>query len=231
MLKEPELAMGIQIAERGDDYVVVLNNLFVIRYDDELVQELDQLKRQIASEAELAPVVSEKAEQDRLIAWLDKRPLSAPVKPVPRKTALTVLGFIHLGPIPPLHPAPATPASIYGHLPFAGVASGSERFYRYECYPTSKRIVGDQVAAGTFAAPERDTAYINSGLGAVARYALPSLLPACWRYELTPPAGTLVHYGASVPLYGQSGGGVEVLFPSRFTDTKRNPALKIEPIF
>ena len=53
----------------------------------------------------------------------------------------------------------------------------------------------------------------------MARYALPQLLPACWRYELRPPGNTAVHYGASVPLFGQSGGGVEVSFPSTFKNS------------
>jgi hypothetical protein len=37
-------------------------------------------------------------------------------------------------------------------------------------------------------------------------------LPACYRYELQPDANTDIECGASVPLYGQSGGGVEVKF-------------------
>ena len=48
---------------------------------------------------------------------------------------------------------------------------------------------------------------------AVARFALPNLMPACYRWELQPDSGTLIECGASVPLYGQSGGGVEVRFP------------------
>jgi hypothetical protein len=37
-------------------------------------------------------------------------------------------------------------------------------------------------------------------------------MPACYRYELQPDANTDIECGASVPLYGQSGGGVEVKF-------------------
>jgi hypothetical protein len=42
--------------------------------------------------------------------------------------------------------------------------------------------------------------------------------PACFRWELQPPANELIECGASVPLYGQSGGGVEVRFPRSTTN-------------
>jgi len=70
--------------------------------------------------------------------------------------------------------------------------------------------------------PTTDLLLVPSGLAAVARYALPSLLPARWRYELRPAAGTPIRYGATIPAYGQSGGGVEVMFP--------NPFMNVEPI-
>jgi hypothetical protein len=53
----------------------------------------------------------------------------------------------------------------------------------------------------------------------VARFALPNFLPACFRWELQPVAGTTLECGASVPLFGQSGGGVEVKFVSQ-TDNR-----------
>jgi hypothetical protein len=237
MAKHPELAMGIQVAERQDGYVVVVNDRVVIKYGPEIVGELDNLNKRFA---ELSRSRKLGDTQDLIVDWINGLNLSKPVKPVQRDVAFSFLGFIHLGPIVPLPPAPpAPPASppppappaIYGHLPFHGIASGNDRFYRYECYPTSRRIVGKTVAGGTFAVPELDAHFINSGLGAVARYALPSLLPACWKHELIPPSSTLVHYGASVPLYGQSGGGVEVFFPNGFTAAANIPLVKVEPIF
>ena len=83
----------------------------------------------------------------------------------------------------------------------------------------------------TFASPKLDASFINSGLGAVARYALPSLLPACWRYQLTPASGTTVYYGACVPQFGQSGGGVEVMFPTVFPNHGPIPKPTVLPIF
>lgn len=74
------------------------------------------------------------------------------------------------------------------------------------------------VLAGTFAFPASELPLVPSGFAAVGRYALPDLPPACTRYELHPPTNTLVDCGASVPLYGQSGGGVEVCFQHGFTN-------------
>jgi len=60
----------------------------------------------------------------------------------------------------------------------------------------------------------------------VARFALPSLMPACYRYELQPVTGTVIECGAAVPLYGQSGGGVEV----KFTSLTKNRCPIADPI-
>jgi hypothetical protein len=72
--------------------------------------------------------------------------------------------------------------------------------------------------------------FTPTGLSAVGRFALPLLFPACWRYELTLPLGTRLFYGASVPLYGQSGGTVEVMFPDLFTNVGPIPPPTVLPI-
>jgi hypothetical protein len=90
--------------------------------------------------------------------------------------------------------------------------------YRWEACPTSLRIDfkanPPTIAQDTYAAPASEVPFALTGFAAVARFALPSLKPACFRYELQPVAGTTIECGAAVPLYGQSGGGVEVKFPS-----------------
>ncbi len=70
------------------------------------------------------------------------------------------------------------------------------------------------IAKDTYAAPASEAPFAPTGFAAVARFALPNLMPACFRWELQPVAGTHLECGASVPLYGQSGGGVEVKFTS-----------------
>ena len=70
------------------------------------------------------------------------------------------------------------------------------------------------IAQDTYAAPASEAPFALTGFAAVVRFALPTLMPACFRYELQPVTGTTIECGAAVPLYGQSGGGVEVKFTS-----------------
>lgn len=118
----------------------------------------------------------------------------------------------------PLPPPPARPSSIYGHLPFFATTFSETIIYRWEAFPTSRRIDRTKnpptIATDTYAAPASELTFAPTGFAAVARFALPNLLPACFRWELQPIAGTKLECGASVPLYGQSGGGVEVRFTS-----------------
>jgi hypothetical protein len=97
----------------------------------------------------------------------------------PSSKSLLVL----LAPTHPLPPPPAPPPVVYGRLSFAGLAGPQDKFYRYESFPTSKRINRRtrQIAPGTFASPASELALIPRGFAAVARYALPSLFPARWR--------------------------------------------------
>jgi hypothetical protein len=113
------------------------------------------------------------------------------------------------------------------------VCGGKDVYYRYEQFSTSVRI--DRMAhavirTDTYAAPASEKRFTPTGLSAVGRFALPSLLPACWRYELTPTPGTRIFYGASVPLYGQSGGAVEVMFPDPFQNNGAIPPPTVLPI-
>lgn len=127
-----------------------------------------------------------------------------------------MLAFI-VGPLLPLPAPPPRPASIYGHLPFGTKTAGDTVIYRWEAFPTSRRIkrtpTGGTIDRDTYGAPASEIPFAPTGFSALARFALPNLLPACFRWELQPPANELIECGASVPLYGQSGGGVEVRFP------------------
>jgi len=122
-----------------------------------------------------------------------------------------------VGPLAPLPGPPPRPASLYGHLPFGAKTDPDMLIYRWEAFPKSRRIVrtaaGGQIARDTYAAPASEVPFAPTGFAALARFALPNLMPAMYRWELQPVAGTFIECGASVPLYGQSGGGVEVRFP------------------
>lgn len=127
------------------------------------------------------------------------------------------VAFILLGPVGRLPLPPPRPPYVYGHLQFHGTTEVDDIFYRYEPFPTSRRIHQSTktIDAATFAAPASEAPFTPTGFSAVARFALPSLFPARWRWELQPVAKTGIKCGASVPLYGQSGGGVEVMFVSK----------------
>lgn len=136
-----------------------------------------------------------------------------------REGAVIPLRFV-INPAGPFLPPPSPPLMIFGHLPYAGTCGEGQVFYRWEPFPSSRRIdqVSGGILPGTFTAPASEVPFVASGFGAVGRFALPNLSPACWRWELRPPGGTIFRCGASVPLYGQSGGGVEAEFPAGFNN-------------
>lgn len=146
-------------------------------------------------------------------AWIENViPLAVRITPVP--------------PPPPGSPVIGTPGGSvaaapvaatvpYGHLMFQSHTAARDVFYRWEAFPTSRRIIPTKrtIAANTFASPASEVPFMPTGFAAVGRCALPNPFPSCFRWELQPVAGTLIRCGASVPLFGQSGGGVEVMFP------------------
>jgi hypothetical protein len=112
---------------------------------------------------------------------------------------------------------PAPPTHIYGHLCFTRTSEPNDVFYRFEPWPKSYRIDPSkrEISPGTYACPASEQPFVPTGFAAVGRYALPNIAPACFRWEIQPNAKTKFACGASVPLYGQSGGGVEVCFLNR----------------
>jgi hypothetical protein len=126
-------------------------------------------------------------------------------------------------PAPPPTRPDLVPAGVFnpsaprGHLPFMTKAKPGVRFYRCEAWPRSLRLSpsgSSSIAADTFASPQKERPFLPSGFAAVARCALPSWFPACFMYEFEPAPRTPMRCGAVVPMFGQSGGGVEVLFTS-----------------
>lgn len=115
----------------------------------------------------------------------------------------------------------------YGHLPFRKVtATDHERFVRFTLFPTDRRVDPDtgEVLPGTFAAPASEERVVHGGFAAVGRFALPSLHPAVWRRDIIPPANTPYMAGAVVPMFGQAGGGAEVMQQLSPGSAHRKPA-------
>jgi hypothetical protein len=83
-------------------------------------------------------------------------------------------------------------------------------FFRAIWQPKDFRFVGGSLAKGTYLIPENDSKLFNTGFGGVGRYALPIPLPCIHIFEYVVPASTIIEVGTVEPLFGQSGGGVEV---------------------
>jgi hypothetical protein len=210
-LNEPEVGMGIQVGKRedNDEFVLVISAQTAAIIDDEAIGQLSELRQRywLSRDADWAQQISD-FEQ-----WRRGLPPSRPIIPVPPAIAavvapLLVRGF-KIGP-------DAIPSPPPKHLPFQTVTGGDDVFYRWEPYPTSRRVLqsSSNVLPETYAAPYSEAQFVPTGFGAVGRFALPSVFPACWRWEIQPNAGTQIRCGASIPLFGQSGGGVEVMFPN-----------------
>jgi hypothetical protein len=154
---------------------------------------------------------------EKWLARLNEAPVLAAATPVEAWLSFWN-AFSPVTPNFPLPPPPPRPSWIYGHLPFSTSTYPETIIYRWEAFPTSRRIDRNAnpptIAANTYASPASEAPFALTGFAAVARFALPNLMPACFRWEIQPVAGTRLECGASVPLYGQSGGGVEVKFTS-----------------
>ena len=88
--------------------------------------------------------------------------------------------------------------------------TSAERFLRYISSPSDRRFTGSNLLPGTYLTTDLESKTANSGFAAVGRFALPLPVPACTviEYELSP--GTVIDVGTVAPLFGQSGGGVEI---------------------
>ena len=101
------------------------------------------------------------------------------------------------------------------------ITSATDHFYRLCSVNPDPRFntISGQFAPGTYFTTDKDVSFVNSGLSAVGRFALPSAFPASNMYKSTPGAGVSVYIGTSRPAFGQAGGGVEALFPSAVPGT------------
>jgi hypothetical protein len=220
----PEAGMGVHFARIDDALGLVLSGRVLLLPNTEGREgqaRSDALLKRLWFDAEgraqraEAPMEAEIAEEENtLIEMLADAPL---ITRYASATDVLMMGFI-LNPPGYLPPAPRRPPYIYGHLPFSGVTQAGDVFYRCEHWATSRRVrfPTNDILAGTYGFPASEFHFVPTGFAAVGRYALPNLPPACRRYEIRPPRGYTLQCGACVPLYGQAGGGVEVMFPKTF---------------
>jgi hypothetical protein len=230
----PEIAMDCHFATTSEqvfvpsDWYVVVGCRVAIRLNKDIFTEPHG---GLLEQPWLKPSVSSEERHDAFQTWLNALPPAPPLANVPSSQ----LFWGGMGPVSPINPlplppAPARPPSIYGHLPFAAKTLPTTVIYRWESFPTSLRIdrkaTPPTIVQDTYAAPASEAPIAVTGFAAIARFALPTLLPACFRYELQPDSSTAIECGASVPLYGQAGGGVEV----KFTALTNNRCAIADPI-
>ncbi len=204
-LSLPELTMNCQFAHDGSQWYVVIGGCAALRLDNDLPNAL----KVYLDEVFVLPNKNRKERLQSFDGWLQSQALS-PTLSFWGPGGGSSGSYGH----PALPTPPAPPPVIFGHCLFSTTTSNDSVFYRYEHFPKSRRVDAStlKISPGTFASPISENNFISSGFGAVARFALPSLLPAVYRYEIQPDHNTDINCGASVPLYGQAGGGVEIEF-------------------
>jgi hypothetical protein len=208
----PETAMGLHVTSSAGErerLVLVLGGVVAMVPDAAAFEEIAELMRQPWLQARRHMPFGERIRA--FDAWFEHLDAAPSLSDPPPRSNVSGLIIVYPSTLPS---PPPPPLSIYGHLPFSGTTEPNDVFYRCEPWPTSRRIdqAKQEIASGTYACPESELPFFPTGFAAVGRYALPNLLPACFRWELQPATGSAVHCGASVPLYGQAGGGVEVCF-------------------
>lgn len=219
----PEVAMDMNFGQSGGNFYLVLTCAIAILLDENTFAEPED---SFFEQTRLMHGLSGKLRTVAVLSWFNQlSPLPSVTTATPQQAWSSFWGAMSpITPVGPLPPTPPRPPVVYGHLPFNATTLPETIIYRWEFYPTSRRInrttnpANPTIAQDTYAAPASEVPFAPTGLGAVARFALPSLLPACYRYELQPVASTPIECGAAVPLYGQSGGGVEVKFTKLTTN-------------
>lgn len=97
------------------------------------------------------------------------------------------------------------------------------RFFRYTSSQADGRFSANRLSQDTYLTTLNDHQFVNSGFGAVGRYALPLPMPASHKHDYTLPAGTTLLVGTVAPQYGQAGGGVEAKTTSPVSGVQHNP--------
>ena len=102
------------------------------------------------------------------------------------------------------------------------------RFFRFTSNSTDYKFSANNISNDTYLTTENDRHFVNSGFGAVGRYALPMPLPASYQHDYTIPAGTQLLVGTVAPQFGQAGGGVEVKTISTVSGVVLNVTTQID---
>jgi len=204
----PEAAMGLHIGSAGGKVVFVLGGMVLFQPGSEEVKHTNLMRRiAAANSSEWKEVFATWFRED---LEDHQGELNLP-KDQPAEFARVVAARTGVQ-----SSAPITA----GHLPFKRNTAANDVFYRCEPWPVSRRVLqsGNLVRPGTYAFPQSELLFVPTGFAAVGRYSLPNLLPGCFRWEIKPTKNCSISIGSSLPLFGLSGGGVEVCFPNGATN-------------
>ena len=102
--------------------------------------------------------------------------------------------------------------SLLVHGSFEATVHRLQRFCRFSAFSNDRRILPDStLLPGAYVTSVNDADHVNTGLSAVARYALPNNAPAIFRFDVTirPEKPVRLMCGTVKPAHNQSGGGIE----------------------
>jgi len=109
------------------------------------------------------------------------------------------------------------------------VLSKNTRLFRFTSNKKDHNLIEDDtIKKNTYLTTFNDQLFVNTGFGAVGRYAMPIPIPASYKHDYTFPKGTPLQVGTVAPNFGQAGGGVEVKTISQVTGIICNPIATID---
>jgi hypothetical protein len=204
LLRQPESGMGYQIVQPKeylkDSRIYVTINAVLLVTLEELLQKLPPTEAALDTLLASSESVFDPRVEFRVVEEAD-----------------AIMRIYHfLGPSGPSGPQVLVPSVPFGPgVPLPRIAMRTrqgEIFKRFSAYRNDRRVTDEGLNAGTYATTHYDATVVPSALAAVARYALPNHLPARHVFTITPQRNIHIQCGTVQPAFGQSGGGVEVLF-------------------
>ncbi len=193
----PESGPGYQLIELSQGDIVVPAGKYIV-FLAELMIELNDFVQFLTGHDPQNPPRS----------FPDYNAFKLAIVPTPRRIA-----SLPSSPVPTTS-SPATPWPVSPTLVATHVTAGGEVFWRLCAVNPDPRLRGGTLTPGTYLTSDDDMKLVNTGFGAVGRYALPSPFPASHVARCTPAPGETFRVGTTRPNFGQAGGGVEVLFPT-----------------
>jgi hypothetical protein len=203
-LDEASLRQALE-EESGMDFAIVKADISSVSRDQLLV---------IRSNGVAAPFTILREHEDiyTLFHMYEGIPFPTEFEVVSLTNVMTIKQFL---PTAPLATVAALPP---GYVPSRGARqllgsitlSHPTRFFRFTSSNTDSRLSAGALSSGTYLTTFNDQQFVNSGFGAVGRFALPMPMPASYVHDYTFPSQTVLDVGTVSPQFGQSGGGVEV---------------------